>query len=163
MVLQLVDEGLIDFDEPLATYLPDVVLGDDVPIRLLLRGRDGLPCYSDDQAWLAAALRGDRSRSFTPDKLLAVVADTPPISPDEQIDNVHCTQTVLLRQLIEELDGTDIRTALQTRIVERLGLEATVFAGNGTPLPDDPAVGWDRFARLVGDSESRRALLPGLF
>ena len=36
MVLQLVDEGRVDLDAPLATYLPDVPLGGDATIRQLL-------------------------------------------------------------------------------------------------------------------------------
>ena len=47
IVLQLVDEGRVDLDEPLSTYLPETPAGGDVTIRDLLRHRSGLPNYRD--------------------------------------------------------------------------------------------------------------------
>ena len=150
MVLQLADDGLIDLDEPLATYLPDAVVGGEIPIRSLLNARYMVPILTDTDDWGSAAL-GDPSRSFTAEELLAFVVNVPlrerfPSSPKNNF-----TETVLLRQLIEELDGIDIRTALQTRIVEPLGLESTVFPGNGTPVPEGTVGAWSIRARLVGD------------
>lgn len=43
LVLQLVDDGLVDIDQPLSTYLPDTPVGGDVIVRDLLRHRSGVP------------------------------------------------------------------------------------------------------------------------
>ena len=161
MVLQLVDEGLVDLDEPLSSYLPDVVLGGDIPVRLLLTRRDGLPSFSGDQRFLRA-IPADPSYSFTQDELLGFIAETPRVSPDAQDMNDDFTPSVLLRQLIERLDGTDIRTSLRTRIVEPLGLEATIFPGNGTPLPEGTTAGWDNFPLVLnGDPTSAMEAVDG--
>ena len=97
------------------------------------------------------ALGVDHSPSVgTPDELLAFVADASPRPRDEGTPS-NFTHTLLLRQLVEALDATDIRTALQTRIVEPLGLETTVFAATGTPLPDGIAAAWGQNGPLVGD------------
>ena len=49
LVLQLVDEGLVDLDEALSSYLPDTPLGGDVTIHALLRHRSGLPSYTEER------------------------------------------------------------------------------------------------------------------
>ena len=79
MVLQLVDEGTIDLDEPLGTYLPSAVIGGDIPVRLLLGHRSGLP---DPVARIESEVLSDLTRPFTPEEMLASVADILPVPPD---------------------------------------------------------------------------------
>ena len=65
IVLQLVDEGRVDLDETLSTYLPDTPVGGDVTIRDLLRHRSGLTNYTESTT-SSNDIVADRARAFTP-------------------------------------------------------------------------------------------------
>jgi D-alanyl-D-alanine carboxypeptidase len=149
MVMQLVDEGLVDLDQPLSTYLPDASLGGDATVRQLLGHRSGLP--SDLDA-IADDLLADRERVFTPDDMFALVAEMPRHQPGEQFAYAN-TNYLLLGQLIEQLEGSDLNTVLRQRIGEPLGLEVTHFAATDTPDPEGMAGGWSQIGALNGDPD----------
>lgn len=140
MVLQLADEGAVDLDAPLSTYVPDAVVGGDVAVRLLLRHRSGLGSYMDDEAFLTDQA-ADLERIFTPDELLGYIADEPAGEPDTEWVYMN-TNYILLGQLVEALDGTDLGSALQARIAGPLGLAATQYEIAGEPAPADLAGPW---------------------
>ena len=140
MILQLVDEGRVDLDQPLSTYLPDTPIGDEVTIRALLSHRSGLPNYTDIDVAINDAL-ADRSRQFTPDEILGYIDSIPASEPDQRFAYSN-TNYILLGQLIEQLDGTDLNTALHNRITGPLRLAATHFATGDDPTPDGLAAGW---------------------
>ena len=110
VVLQLVDEGRVDLDEPLSTYLPDATLGADVPVRDLLRHRSGIPDYVATPDFLSDAL-GDLTHTYTPDELLDYVRELHAGPPDTTYE-YSSTNYILLGQLIERLEGTDLSTVL---------------------------------------------------
>ena len=148
MVLQLVDDGRVDLDEPLSTYLPGTPVGGDVSLRSLLSHRSGIPNYTDRSGFFVAVL-ADRDHSYSLDEILEFVADEPG-APAEQRFNYSNTNYILLGQLIERVSGTDLSTALRTRIAEPLSLEATMFAGSGGEEPANLAAGWSPGV-LTGD------------
>jgi D-alanyl-D-alanine carboxypeptidase len=140
MVMQLVDEGAVDLDAPLSTYLPATLVGGEVHVRDLLRHRSGLPNYVDTDAFIADAL-ADRDRVFTDAELLAYIADLPVGEPDHEYLYSQ-TNYLLLGQLIATLDGTDLATALADRITGPLGLASTQLAVAGAEPIDGLAGGW---------------------
>ena len=140
IVLQLVDEGRVDLDEPLSTYLPNTPIGGDVPLRMLLNHRSGLRNYTDRSAFVTDVFE-DRSRVFTPDQILAWVEGAATDEPDQRFAYSN-TNYILLGQLVERVTDTDLDTALRERISEPLGLEATRFAATATANPDDLAAPW---------------------
>ena len=109
MVLQLLDEGSVDLDETLSTYLPDTPIGGDVPIRMLLNHRSGLRNYTDRSAFIPDVFE-DRNRVFTPDEILAWLECAVTDEPDQHFAYSN-TNYILLGQLIEHLTGTDLDTA----------------------------------------------------
>ena len=140
MVLQLVDEGRVNLDQRLATYLPETSAGADVTIRDLLRHHSGVPSYTDVSAFFPDVL-ADRSRRFVPADLLTYIEDVAP-QPAGQRFTYSNTNYILLGQLIERLDGVDLNTALQTRISVPLGLPMTRFVlDDGASVPG-LAAGW---------------------
>jgi D-alanyl-D-alanine carboxypeptidase len=140
MVFQLVDEGRVDLDEPLSAYLPDTTVGGDVPVRMLLNHNSGLPTYTDLEPWYNDLL-ADRDRVFTPSEILGYVEDLPSDPPGESFV-FSDTNYILLGQLVEQLDATDINTSLRDRITEPLGLAVTRFSTADVPDPADLAAGW---------------------
>jgi len=140
MVLQLVDEGRVDLDEPLSTYLPETPVGGDVTIRDLLRHRSGLPNYTASDDFFTDAL-ADRARVFTPEEILGYIAAISPDRPGQTFVYSN-TNFILLGQLIEHVEATDLNTALIDRVGAPLGLEVTHFAVGGEPAIDGLAGGW---------------------
>jgi D-alanyl-D-alanine carboxypeptidase len=151
MVLQLVDEGSVDLDETLSTYLPDTRIGGDVPIRMLLNHSSGLRNYTDRSAFIPDVFE-DRSRVFTPDEILAWVEDAVTDEPGQHFAYSN-TNYILLGQLIERVAGIDLDSALQQRISEPLGFEATHFATVATANPDGLAAPWSS-AVFHGDPDA---------
>ena len=160
IILQLVDEGRIDLDRPVSDYLPEAIVGGDVTVRSLLNHRSGLPDTTDQEPFNDDVL-AQRDRSFTPDEVLEYVSDLPARTPDRRFSYSN-TNYVLLGQVVEMLDGVDLNTALQKRIVEPLDLEATVFASSGT-VPEELAAGWSP-GILKGDpNESYKSIATSTF
>ena len=139
MILQLVDEDRVELDAPLSTYLPATPIGADVTIRALLSHRSGLPNYTDGPLINDAV--ADRSHRFTPAEIIGYVEGVPAASPDQRFSYSN-TNYILLGQVIEQLDATDLNTALQRRIGDPLGLVHTRFATADNPSPLGVAAGW---------------------
>lgn len=151
MVLQLVDEGRVELDEALSTYLPDTPIGAEVTIRALLSHRSGLPNYTDIDAAMSDIL-ADRARQFTPDDIVSFVSGIPASDADQRFAYSN-TNYILLGQLIEQVDGTDLNTALHDRITGPLGLNATRFATADDTTSGGLAAGWSRGV-LDGDPDA---------
>jgi D-alanyl-D-alanine carboxypeptidase len=110
-----------------------------VTIRALLSHRSGLPNYTDIDEAISDAL-ADRSRQFTPDEIVGYVNSVPPSAADQRFAYSN-TNYILLGQLVEQLDGTDLNTALHNRITGPLRLAATRFATGDDPTPDGYGLG----------------------
>ncbi len=151
MVMQLVDEGLVDLDEPLSTYLPDTRVGGDVTIRQLLSHTSGVASYTDQDGYFDSLL-ADVTRTYSYDEIIDVVADVPHEEPGGDFSYSN-TNYILLGQLIETVGGDDLETALQTRIVEPAGLQSTTFGLDAESLPEDFAAPWFEDV-FVGDPEA---------
>ena len=133
MILQLVDEGRVDLEQPLSTYLPDTPIGSEVTIRALLSHRSGLPNYTDIDVAINDAL-ADRSRQFTPDEILGYIDSIPAGEADQRFSYSN-TNYILLGQLIELLDGSDLNTALHNRITGPLRLGCHPLRHRRRPHP----------------------------
>lgn len=149
LVMQLVEEGRIELDEPLSTYLPDAVIGGDVTIRQLLSHQSGLPQIDRAPELLADAL-ADPARVFTPDEVLSYLEDSF-ASPPGLLRQYAAVNFNLLGQLIEEIEGTDLNTVLRQRVTEPLGLEVTAIDTGDAPIPDGLAAGWSGTPGIEGD------------
>jgi D-alanyl-D-alanine carboxypeptidase len=139
MVLQLADEGRVDLDAPLSTYLPATPVGGDATIRALLSHESRLPDYKMSSDWQADA-RADPSRWFTADEILGYVEAMEPRAWEH--DGYSNTHYILLGQLVERLDGADLATALANRITGPLGLTGTRLATEDQPGIDGLAGSW---------------------
>jgi D-alanyl-D-alanine carboxypeptidase len=147
--MQLVEEGLVDLDQPLATYLPDTPMGGDIPVRQLLNHFSGLPRLDSRPALRTDAL-ADRNHVFAPSEVINYVENAPAAPPGAFQDGSRANYN-LLGQLVEEVDGTDLNTALRRRIDEPLGLGVTAIDTGDSPIPDGLAAGWSPTRSVNGD------------
>jgi D-alanyl-D-alanine carboxypeptidase len=136
VVLQLVAEGRLSLADTLERWLPGILpYGDQVTIRQLLSHTSGIP---QDWATIAQALYGSpegRLHHWTPQALIALVADRPPDFPPGTDWSYSNTGYILLGLVLETAGGATLAQELQRRIVEPLGLRHTYLPGNDHELP----------------------------
>ncbi|MCC5952255.1 MAG: beta-lactamase family protein [Acidimicrobiia bacterium] len=131
LVLQLVDEGLVDLDDPIGDYLDDVPGDPSVTVRQLADMSSGLPDYTNEV--FVEAFVEDPTRWFTIDELIAFVDDEP-MQFEPGSERVYTNlNTVLLGELVEAVTEQAFADVLDERLLVPLGLDATVYPSG----PDD--------------------------
>ncbi|MEM6332167.1 MAG: serine hydrolase domain-containing protein [Planctomycetota bacterium] len=126
VVLQLVDEGVLDLDDPIGRFVDGVPNGERITLRMLGRHTSGL----DDairQMPFHAQLAAEPQRIWQPDELLAVAFEPGPrFEPGERWAYSNAN-SLLLALAVEQATGTTWREHVQTRIIDPLDLEDTGF------------------------------------
>jgi D-alanyl-D-alanine carboxypeptidase len=155
VILQLVQEGKLRLDDPIAKYRPDVPNGQNITIAQLSEMRSGLFNFSLDQEF-NETLDADPQKAWTPNELLAIgFAHPPDFAPGEQFEYSN-TNIILLGVVIEQLTGMSVSDAFQKRIFEPLGLTHTYLPKNtDASLPDPHAQGY-QFGTNAETIESSR-------
>jgi D-alanyl-D-alanine carboxypeptidase len=144
-ILQLVDQGQIDLEDPIETYVQGVPNGDQITIRLLGNMRSGLFNYPDITI---PQMASQPHRQWTTEELLAIAFDQPPrFAPGAQFDYCN-TNTVLLGEVIEQVTGQPIRDYIAEHIIEPEELNQTSFPV-GAEFPEPHPHGYWR--TLEGD------------
>ena len=101
-ILQLVDQGLMQLDDPVSTYQPAVPNGDNITIRQLLNMTSGLATYDDDEDWVQAYL-ANPTGCGAPEELVAVALKHPPDFAPGEGWHYSNTNTILLGMIVEQL------------------------------------------------------------
>jgi D-alanyl-D-alanine carboxypeptidase len=136
VTLQLVEEGSIGLDQPVADWLPDIVpAADRMTVRQLLSHTSGLYDYLDNQ-FFTQVVR-DPSRVWTPEELIGYAVERgayfDPGTPGRW--RYSSTNYVLLTMIVERTTGTSLAQEVRQRILDPLALEQTFFE------PDEQASG----------------------
>lgn len=126
LILQLVDEGRISLDEPVAPWLPDAGLHPRMTVRHLLDHTSGLPDFFT-VAGIDPALNGDKARPWTAAEALAF-ATKDRIAPDTRWRYSN-TGYVYLGQLAQAVTGERWSTLVRERFLDPLGLDHTFVQG----------------------------------
>ncbi|MEU3820907.1 serine hydrolase domain-containing protein [Streptomyces sp. NPDC030392] len=153
VVLQLVDEGKVSLDAPIADYLPGVVTGNGydgtrITVRHLLQHTGGLAAYNpypvtetpkanpDGTYDLAESVRKGLSR--------------PPVSAPGAGITYSNTNYLVLGMLIEKVTQQPVHRAVTDRVIAPLGLSRTVFPAPGDRALPTPAVNGYHGVRVGG-------------
>jgi D-alanyl-D-alanine carboxypeptidase len=138
VVLQLVQEGKVQLEDPVSTYYSGVPNGDSITIAQLMEMRSGLADYMDDPAFLQ-----EPHKAWRPEELLALSFAKPVhFAPGAQWAYTN-TNYILLGAIIEEVTGLSAPEAFQQRIFEPLGLARTSLpARTDNTIPDPHAHGY---------------------
>ncbi|OXM66653.1 MULTISPECIES: serine hydrolase domain-containing protein [Amycolatopsis] len=176
LVLQLVAEGRIELDGPVAGHLPGFGLDERITVRMLLRHTSGLYNYtgeldadgtfvmglpSQGKAWV-----DNRFHAYQPEELVRFALSRPPrFEPGEgqSYSNTNYTVAVLL---IEAVTGNTYAEEAQRRILGPLGLADTVVSATSPDLPGPHAHGYYRYEdggewHLVDVSRQNPTMLAG--
>ncbi|KFU76371.1 serine hydrolase domain-containing protein [Amycolatopsis lurida] len=169
VVLQLVAEGKIGLDAPVAGYLPQFELDREITVRMLLQHTSGLFNYTGDyyngkpmpglpstgQEWV-----DNRFRTYQPDELVRFALAKGPLFLPGRDWNYSNTNYVLAALLIEKATGRSYAEEMQRRILRSpdaaapgstpqqprpLGLSGTEVPGTRTGIRGPHAHGYYRY------------------
>jgi D-alanyl-D-alanine carboxypeptidase len=141
VVLQLVDEGRLRLDDPVAKYRPDVPNGQNITIEQMLSMRSGLGNYTTSHE-LDRILDTAPETVFKPEDLIAMGLAMPPEFPPGEGFYYSNTNTALLGRIVEQLTGNPLETEIQRRILDRLDMAQSSFPTTSAALPDPHPQGY---------------------
>ncbi|HEU5484277.1 MAG TPA: serine hydrolase domain-containing protein [Microlunatus sp.] len=137
LLLRLVDDGMVDLDDRVSTWLPDVRYADQVTLRQLAQMTAGYEDYVSAPAF-TKMLYADPFRTFTPEELIAIGTSRPLLYPPGTNWNYSHTDYVILGLALEKITGLSLREALSEYVLGPLGLDQTLDPG--TPYVPAPAL-----------------------
>jgi D-alanyl-D-alanine carboxypeptidase len=124
-------------------WLPGILpYGDQVTIRQLLNHTSGVPEYLVEPLLELYGSRQGRFRSWTPQELVALVADQPPLFPPGTTFSYSNTNYVLAGLIVEAATGRTLGQELKRRIIRPLRLRDTFFPVNRPDIPRRNARGY---------------------
>jgi D-alanyl-D-alanine carboxypeptidase len=124
ILLQLADEGAIDLDDPVDSYVPDLVDADRITPRMLANSTGGMPDYVRDEAFQDRVL-GDPFEGTSFDELLSYAQRTAPLfEPGTSWAYSH-TEMAVLVEVLEGASGESLEELMASRIFEPLGMTSS--------------------------------------
>jgi len=127
VTLQLVDEGMLDLEDPIDLWLPSLANIDGaVTIRQLLNHTSGLYSFTEHPDRNDSII-ADIDRVWTPDETLRAFV-LPPYQAPGVAFRYSNTNYVLLGMVIEAVTGSRFSAELRSRILDPLGLSRTYLA-----------------------------------
>jgi len=133
VMLQLADEGKVELDAPVETYLPGLVRGEgidgrNITVRQLLNHTSGLPDYI---FITSIDFTATRYRQWEPQELLRAGLTQPALSPPGTRHDYSNTNYLLAGMLIEKITGRTIGQEITSRIIGPLRLRDTYWPAPG--------------------------------
>ncbi|MFI1016155.1 serine hydrolase domain-containing protein [Streptomyces sp. NPDC020965] len=144
VMLQLESEGRLDLDDTVEKWLPGVVRGHGhdgrkMTVRQLLNHTSGVFDFLNDPAYekkyLAPGFLKHRYDTRPPQVAIDAAMANAPTSPPGAQYTYSNTNYVLAALIMEEVTGNTYEHEVRTRIINPLGLRATVMPGNTSHMP----------------------------
>lgn len=151
VALQLVEEGVLELDAPVARWLPDLLPdGDRITVRNLLQHTSGLYDYLEDRNLVAQAQR-DPSYEWQPAELVAYATEFDGGAIGRW--DYSSTNYVVLGMLIEQATGKSLAQHIRERIFTPLDMPSSVFAPQEA-VPARLARGYTQYTDITDVSMS---------
>jgi D-alanyl-D-alanine carboxypeptidase len=135
VVLQLAEEGKIDLDAPIGTWLPDLVqFSQSTTPHHLLSHTSGIYDYLEDSRFFVQAYRNPE-QTWTPEQLVGMSNQVgAAFRPGtEGAWKYSSTNFVVLGMLVEQVTGRTLAEEMRERIFDPLELRHTFFAPQEQP------------------------------
>ncbi len=126
VVLQLIQEGLLDYSTPLSNFFPDFHNADKITISDLMRMKSGIPDYTTEE--FDYFTYNNILKLFPLNTLLAPIYDRTDEfeTPGEKV--IYCnTNFILLESIVEKVTGSSLADEIANRITTPLGLQHTFY------------------------------------
>jgi CubicO group peptidase (beta-lactamase class C family) len=137
IVLQLVDEGRIDLDDPLSRFVPGWPGGDGITTRALLDGSSGVASFAEPVETLAVTIAGEPKRDWTAADGLRIASAKPPRFAPGRTNAPVDTEYALLVEVVEAVTRSSFADAFAARLKGQLGLQATYLGTQDIPRTFD--------------------------
>lgn len=130
VVLQLVEEGKIDLDGAIASYLPievstHVSLSNKITVRQLLNHTSGVPEYLSTNTFNLATKHRSLTNPWTAKEAIKYIYDLQPQAQPGEKYAYTDSNYILLELIVEQITGKTLATAIRSRILNPLGLKNT--------------------------------------
>jgi D-alanyl-D-alanine carboxypeptidase len=143
VVLRLAAEGRLSLADPLERWLPGTLpYGDRVSLRQLLNHTGGVPQRTATLVQELYASRPGRLRAWTPQALVAMVADERPAFPAGTAWSYSNTGYILLGLVVEAASQRTLEQELGRSILGPLGLRDTLLPDSAPEIPGPSARGY---------------------
>ena len=143
--LELAQEGMIDLDAQISTYLPQPLASEPklahITVRQLLGMESGLADYLVNTNGIAGDIAANPARIWTPQELVDVALglDADPIGTGGYTN----TNYVLLGMVAQQVGGASLSSLISDRLAGPLGLTHTFLPpSDDTALPNPAAHGY---------------------
>ena len=141
LLMQLVGEGKLSFDDKVSEYVDGVPNGEEMTLRQVADMTSGVASYTAVPAF-TATLFSDPERSWRPGELLEVgLANSPLFEPGTAFQYSD-SNYVLLGLVIQQAEGKPIGAVLRKRIIKPLKLSDTSWPGKSIDLPKPHSRGY---------------------
>ncbi|MFB7513370.1 serine hydrolase domain-containing protein [Streptomyces sp. NPDC056144] len=141
-LLQLVDDGRVGLDDPIAKYVHGVRNGHHITLRHLAEMRSGLFPYTSDPEFIRDLL-SDTQRSFVPEELIAYgMKHENTFKPGAKFEYSN-SNLVLLGMVIERVTGQRLQDVIRNRVLRPSHLFHTLFP-EGTEFPEPHPRGYTK-------------------
>ncbi|MGW5177480.1 serine hydrolase domain-containing protein [Streptomyces sp. NPDC004082] len=159
VLLQLEAEGRLSLDDTVERWLPGVVRGHGhdgrrITLRQLLNHTSGVYNVTEDEGFARTYFLKDgflrhRFDTTTPGQLVAIaMAHAPDFAPGASWHYSN-TNYVLAGMVIEKATGHTYATEIRRRVVEPLGLRATLVPGTYPKVPKPSSRAYGKLARTA--------------
>jgi D-alanyl-D-alanine carboxypeptidase len=130
VILQLVEEGRLALDEPVARHLSAYGLDRRITVRMLLDHTSGLPDFFFRKG-IDSALQSAPNATWTPEKAWSYVRKKRPVPGTTW--SYSNTNYLLLGELVESVTGRPLADEIRERLLDPLGLEHTWYQAAEQP------------------------------
>ncbi|MFD3944423.1 serine hydrolase domain-containing protein [Streptomyces sp. NPDC058579] len=135
VLLQLVDEGKVELDQPVNHYLPGLLPDDRITVRHLLTHRSGLADYTNAMFnQTVPGFEAVRNRVFSYQELVDLSLSEPRTTEPGVSYKYSNANFVVVGMLIEKLTGKPVGQEYERRIFKRLGLRNTSYVHPDTKI-----------------------------
>lgn len=143
VLLQLVDEGRLNLDASVNTYLPGLLPDDRITVRQVMSHRSGLYDYTNDMfAQTVPGFESVRNKVFSYQDLVTLSLKHGVTNAPGAAYSYSNTNFVVAGMLIEKLTGHSVAMEYQHRIFTPLNLTDTFYVHPDTAIPGTHANGY---------------------
>ncbi len=126
---QMIEEGLVQYDDPISKYLPEDVVHWDpsfaISLGELATHSSGFPRIPDNLFPLAMRNPNNPYKDYTKEDLYAYLKDYTPIAKDKRKASYSNLGMGLLGDILADIEDTDFAGLIKKRISEKLEMENT--------------------------------------
>jgi D-alanyl-D-alanine carboxypeptidase len=140
-LMQLVGEGEISLEDPIADYVANVPRGEKITVLQVADMTSGIASYTQQDDFTDVLFTRPET-VWTPEELLTIGFEKPPLfKPGTQFDYSN-TNTILIGLAIEKVTGQPVEEVFRERIFEPLALTSTSWPGDSPDMPEPYSHGY---------------------